>query len=60
MLRELEVHISELEDQIKEVSHKLEKPLSATESISDLGNRYVDLKKELDSSWKDWEKLFSD
>jgi len=60
VLRELEAHISELEDQIKEVSHKLENPLSATESISDLGNRYVNLKKELDSSWKDWEKLFSD
>ena len=60
VLRGLEAHISELEDQIKEVSHKLENPLSATESISDLGNRYVNLKKELDSSWKDWEKLFSD
>ncbi len=60
VLRELEAHISELEDQIKEVSQKLEKPLTATESVSELGRRYVDLKKELDSSWSDWEKLFSD
>jgi len=60
VLRELEAHISELEDQIKEVSQKLEKPLNATESVSELGRRYVDLKKELDSSWLAWEKLFSD
>ena len=60
VLRELEAHISELEDQIKEVSQKLEKPLNATESVSELGRRYVDLKKELDSSWSAWEKLFSD
>ena len=60
VLRELEAHISKLEDQIKEVSHKLENPLKATESISELGRRYVDLKKELDSSWIAWEKLFSD
>ena len=60
VLRELEAHISELEDQIKEVSLKLEKPLTATESVAELGRRYVDLKKELDSSWLAWEKLFSD
>ena len=60
MLRELEAHISKLEDQIKEVSHKLENPLKATESVSELGRQYVDLKKELDSSWIAWENLFSD
>ena len=60
VLRELEAHISKLEDQIKEVSHKLENPLKATESVSELGRRYVDLKKELDSNWIAWEKLFSD
>jgi len=60
VLRELEAHISKLEDQIKEVSHKLENPLKATESVSELGRRYVDLKKELDSSWIAWENLFSD
>ena len=60
VLRELEAHISDLEDQIKEVSQKLEKPLNATESVAELGRRYVDLKKELDSSWVAWEKIFSD
>ncbi len=60
VLRNLEAHISELEEQIREVSQKLEKPLDATESVAELGRRYVDLKKELDSSWSDWEKLFSD
>jgi ATP-binding cassette subfamily F protein 3 len=60
VLRELEARISDLEDQIKEVSQKLENPLKATESISSLGRHYVDLKKELDSCWIAWEKLFSD
>ena len=60
LLRELEAHISELEDQINEVGHKLENPLEATESISNLGKQYVELKDELDSSWEAWEKLFSD
>jgi ATP-binding cassette subfamily F protein 3 len=60
VLRELETRISDLEDQIKEVSQKLENPLKATESISSLGRHYVDLKKELDSCWIAWEKLYSD
>ncbi len=60
LLRELEAHISDLEDQIKEVSHKLENPLNATESVAELGRRYVDLKNQLDSSWEAWESLFSD
>ncbi len=60
VLRELEAHISDLEDQIREVSQKLEKPLNATESVAELGRLYVDLKKELDSSWEAWEKIFSD
>lgn len=60
LLRELEAHISELEDQINEVGHKLENPWEATESISNLGKQYVELKDELDSSWEAWEKLFSD
>jgi ATP-binding cassette subfamily F protein 3 len=60
VLRELEAHISNLEEEIKAVSQKLENPLKATESVSELGRRYVDLKKELDSSWAAWEKIFSD
>ena len=60
VLRELEAHISDLEDQIREVSQKLEKPLNATESVAELGRLYVDLKMELDSSWEAWEKIFSD
>jgi ATP-binding cassette subfamily F protein 3 len=60
LLREMEARISELEDQINEVSNKLENPLKATESVSELGRLYVDLKKELDSKWEEWEKFFSD
>ncbi|MDP2965481.1 MAG: ABC-F family ATP-binding cassette domain-containing protein [Pelolinea sp.] len=60
LLREMEAHISELEDQIKEVSHKLENPLEVTESVSELGRQYVELKNELDSRWEAWENLFSD
>ena len=60
LLREMEARISELEDQIKEVSHKLENPLEATESVSELGRQYVELKNELDSRWEAWEKIFSD
>jgi ATP-binding cassette subfamily F protein 3 len=60
VLRELEARISELEDQINEVGKKLENPLHATETVSELGRLYVGLKEELDSKWEEWEKLFSD
>jgi ATP-binding cassette subfamily F protein 3 len=60
LLREMEAQISELEDQIKEVSRKLENPIKATESVAELGRLYVDLKNELDSRWEAWEKIFSD
>lgn len=60
ILRDLEARISDLEDELKKVASKLENPLQATESISSLGSQYVELKKALDSSWEDWENLFSD
>ena len=60
MLRELEEQISELEEQLEIVSGKLENPLEAVESISDLGAQYNTLKNALDEKWHEWESLFSD
>lgn len=59
-LRDLEAKISRLEEELEEVSSKLENPLDAVESISDLGGQYNTLKKALDDKWIEWESLFSD
>ena len=42
------------------VEKKLENPLEISESVSDLGEKYVSLKEKLDASWLEWEDLFSD
>ena len=60
ILRDLEEKISRLEEELEVVSGKLEHPLDAVESISDLGEQYNTLKKALDEKWKEWESLFSD
>lgn len=60
VLRDLEEHISRLEDELEQVSEKLENPLDITESISELGERYNLLKVALDEKWGEWEALFSD
>ncbi len=59
-LRDLEEKISRLEEELEVVSGKLENPLDAVESISDLGEQYNTLKKALDEKWIEWESLFQD
>jgi ATP-binding cassette subfamily F protein 3 len=59
-LRDLEAKISHLEEELEVVSNKLENPLDAVESISDLGEQYNTLKKALDEKWIEWESLFQD
>jgi len=60
VLRALEEKISQLEEDLELVSSKLENPLDAVESISDLGEQYNTLKKALDDKWNEWESLFQD
>ena len=57
-LRDLEAAISDLEESLAETGEKLENPLEATESIADLGEKYVSLQKELDAKWDAWRALF--
>jgi ATP-binding cassette, subfamily F, member 3 len=57
-LRDLEAAISDLEESLAETGKKLENPLEATESIADLGEKYVSLQKELDAKWDAWRALF--
>jgi len=45
---------------LEAVTAKLEKPLEAAESISELGEQYNAIKKALDEKWGIWESLFSD
>jgi ATP-binding cassette subfamily F protein 3 len=59
-LRELEAAINNLENALAEAGKKLEKPLEASESIVELGERYVSLQTELDEKWEQWHALFSD
>ncbi len=59
-LRELEATINHLEGVLAETGKKLENPLEASESIADLGERYVSLQTELDEKWEQWHALFSD
>jgi len=59
-LRELESQISKIEEELAEVSRKLEHPLEASESVADLGDRYVAIKTILDEKWVEWEELFRD
>jgi len=60
VLRELEAAISELEDAIALVAKKLEHPLDISESIEDLGKKYVRLQADLDAKWQEWHALFED
>ena len=60
VLRELEAAISELEDAIALVAKKLEHPLDISESIEDLGKKYVQLQADLDEKWQEWHALFED
>jgi ATP-binding cassette subfamily F protein 3 len=59
-LRDLEEKISRLEEELEIISGKLENPLEAVESISELGEQYNTLKKALDEMWNEWESIFSD
>jgi len=59
-LRELEAAINNLEDALAEAGKKLEKPIEASESIAELGERYVSLQIETDEKWKEWHALFED
>ncbi len=56
----LEEAISNLEGALVEAGNKLENPLEASESIADLGERYVSLQTELDEKWEQWHALFED
>ncbi|MCD6577711.1 MAG: ABC-F family ATP-binding cassette domain-containing protein [Anaerolineaceae bacterium] len=60
LLRELEAAISSLEDALAEAGKKLENPIEASESIAELGERYVSLQAELDAKWEEWHALFVD
>jgi ATP-binding cassette, subfamily F, member 3 len=57
-LRNLEAVISNLEDSLAETGKKLENPIDASESIADLGEKYVSLQAELDGKWDEWRALF--
>ena len=59
-MRELEAVINNLEGALVEVGKKLENPIEASESIADLGERYVSLQTELDEKWDEWHALFLD
>jgi len=59
-LRELEAVISNLESALAEAEKKLENPIEASESIAELGERYVSLQAELDQKWEQWHALFSE
>jgi ATP-binding cassette subfamily F protein 3 len=59
-LRELEAVINDLEKALAEAGKKLENPVEASESIAELGERYVSLQAELDEKWEQWHALFSD
>jgi ATP-binding cassette subfamily F protein 3 len=57
-LRDLEAKINQIEEKMQEISSKLEHPLEVNESIAELGDRYVELKKALEEKWAEWESLF--
>jgi len=57
-LRDLEAAINNLEEALLEAGKKLEKPIEASESIAELGERYVSLQTELDQKWEEWKALF--
>ena len=59
-LRKLEAAISKLEEALAEAGKKLENPIEASESIAELGERYVSLQAELDAKWDEWHALFED
>ena len=45
---------------MQDIGRKLEHPLEASESVAELGDRYVALKEALDEKWMEWEVIFSD
>lgn len=57
-LRDLEAKINQIEEKMQKISSKLEHPLEVNESIAELGDRYVELKKALEEKWAEWESLF--
>jgi len=59
-LRELEAHISALEEELAEVSAKLENPLEASELVADLGRHYISIQHRLDAEWEKWDTLCSE
>ena len=59
-LRLLEEKISLLEDQLSEITQKLEHPLEINESVGDLGEQYVETQNALDAKWQEWNDLFLD
>ena len=60
MLRLLEEQISSLEDQLTDITQKLEHPLEINESVADLGEQYVETQNALDDKWQEWNDLFLD
>ena len=60
ILRELEEQINRLEEQLNEVTGKLEHPLEINESVADLGQQYVEIQNALDQKWQEWNDLFLD
>ncbi len=60
ILRKLEEQISSLEDQLDEITRKLEHPLEINDSVTDLGEKYVELQEALEVKWQEWNDLFLD
>ncbi len=60
VLRKLEEQISTLEEQLEEVTRKLEHPLEINDSVADLGEKYVELQNDIEAKWQEWNDLFSD
>ena len=60
VLRKLEEQISVLEEQLEEVTRKLEHPLEINESVADLGQQYNQIQENLEEKWQAWNDLFLD
>ena len=56
-LQELENAITRLEQQMAEISHKLENPPADTALVRKMGNQYADLQHQMDAMLGEWEQL---
>jgi ATP-binding cassette, subfamily F, member 3 len=56
-LKEVETLVAALEQQLKDLSKKLENPPSEVHKIQNLGNEYVKAQKALEELYNEWETL---